>query len=86
MHRVRHRRIAAVVRELWETRDQIAPDRDISPGRVLPDAVLVEVAMEAPTETGALPGGHRAVRRYQRQWIEAITRGQRDPRGQTCPR
>src|SRR6476620_1252990 len=50
MHKVRHRRIAAVVRELWETRDQIAPDRDVSPGRVLPDAVLVEVAMESPTE------------------------------------
>ena len=44
MHKVRQRRGAAVVRELWETRDRIAMDRDVSPGRVLPDAVLVELA------------------------------------------
>ena len=53
--------IVAVVRELWETRDDIAQDRDVSPGRVLPDAALVEIAMEAPTNPGDLPGGHRAI-------------------------
>ena len=74
MHRVRHRRTAAVLRELWESRDRVAQDRDVSPGRVLPDAVLVELAMSAPTTAAALPTGHRSVRRYQRQWLEAIAR------------
>ena len=85
MHRVRHRRIAAVVRELWETRDQIAQDRDVSPGRVLPDAVLVEVAMESPANPGALPGGHRSLRRYQRQWLDAVNRANAIPEGDLPP-
>ena len=44
MHRVRSRRSVAIVRELWDARDDIARERDISPGRVLPDAALVEIA------------------------------------------
>ena len=76
MHRVRHRRTAALVRELWEARDLIAQDRDMSPGRVLPDAVLVELATAAPTKAAELPDTHRSVRRYQRQWLDAIRRAQ----------
>jgi ribonuclease D len=74
MHRVRHRRTAAIVRELWESRDALAQERDVSPGRVLPDAALVDLAMEAPTTVAQLPAGHRAIRRYQRQWLEAVQR------------
>jgi ribonuclease D len=76
MHRVRHRRTAALVRELWEARDLIAQDRDMSPGRILPDAVLVELATAAPTKASDLPDSHRSVRRYQRQWLDAIRRAQ----------
>ena len=72
MHRVRSRRTATIVRELWEARDRIARDRDVAPGRVLPDAVLVDLAMEAPRSAADLPTGHRSVRRYQRQWLEAV--------------
>jgi ribonuclease D len=74
MHRVRHRRTAAMVRELWDARDTIAQARDVSPGRVLPDAALVDIAMAAPTTADQLPSGHRAVRRYQRQWLDAVAR------------
>jgi ribonuclease D len=74
MHRVRHRRTAAVVRELWESRDAIAQERDVSPGRVLPDAALVDLAMQAPGTVAQLPSGHRSIRRYQRQWLEAVQR------------
>jgi ribonuclease D len=79
MHRVRSRRTATVVRELWEARDRIAQDRDVSPGRVLPDAVLVELAMQAPTSVADLPAGHRSVRRYQRQWLDAVRRANAIP-------
>ena len=85
MHRVRHRRTAAVVRELWEARDQIARDRDVSPGRVLPDAVLVEIAMQAPTSAATLPNGHRSVRRYQRQWLDAVRVANAVPEGDLPP-
>ena len=85
MHRVRQRRAAAVVRELWETRDLIAQDRDTSPGRVLPDAVLVEIAMAAPTSAAQLPDGHRSVRRYQRQWLDAVRRARELPDSELPP-
>jgi ribonuclease D len=85
MHRVRHRRTAAIVRALWETRDAIAQERDVSPGRVLPDVALVDLAMTAPTTVAALPTGHRSVRRYQRQWLEAIQRANALPDSELPP-
>lgn len=48
IHRVRGRRHLAVVRSLWEARDEIARRRDITPGRVLPDAAIVEAATALP--------------------------------------
>jgi ribonuclease D len=85
MHRVRHRRTAAMVRELWESRDAIARERDVSPGRVLPDAALVDVAMAAPSSPIQLPTVHRSVRRYQRQWLDAVARAAAIPDDQLPP-
>ena len=69
------------MRELWYARDDIARERDTSIGRVLPDAALVEIARTAPRTTADLPGGHRAIARYGRQWVEAVRRAAGDPRG-----
>jgi ribonuclease D len=85
MHRVRHRRTAAIVRELWEARDAIAQERDVSPGRVLPDAALVDLAMEAPSTAAQIPSGHRSIRRYQRQWLEAVARANALPESELPP-
>lgn len=74
MNSIRGRRGIAVVRELWYARDDIARERDTSPGRVLPDAGLVSIAAEAPTSTNDLPSGHRAIARYGRQWVAAVKR------------
>ncbi|HET8601406.1 MAG TPA: HRDC domain-containing protein [Segeticoccus sp.] len=76
MHKVRSRRQAALVRELWQTRDEIARTRDVSPGRVLPDSALIELALREP-HSGAELGDIRArgARRYQRQWFAALRRG-----------
>ena len=62
----------------------IARDRDISVGRVLPDAALVEIAREAPTHADGLPCGHRAIKRYGRQWVEAVRPRRGDPRGRAA--
>ena len=71
MHRVRSRRQLASVRALWQAREQLAQRRDISPGRLLPDAAIVAAAdgpgrlarrscWRCPASAAARPGGPRA--------------------------
>jgi ribonuclease D len=71
MHRVRTRRQLAVVRALWERRDTLARERDIAPGRVLPDTAIIAAATaapESPAQLGRLPGwGGRSTRRLVAQ-------------------
>ena len=76
MHKVRNRRGAAMVRELWRTRDAIAVERDTAPGRVLPDAALIDLAIKGPRTAADIADGPgaRSVRRYQRQWLNALER------------
>ena len=78
IHRVRTRRGLAVVRELWLERDAIARHRDLSPGRVLPDAAIVEAARVMPSggaELTAIPGfTGRGARRHVRNWVAAVSR------------
>ena len=77
MHKVRRRRQMAVVRELWLTRDRIAQRRDISPGKVLGDAAIVEAALALPADTaalGRLPAFGRVGRRQLEQWQSAVDR------------
>lgn len=83
MHKVRRRRQMAVVRELWEVRDRLAQQRDVSPGKVLTDAAIVEAALGMPASIralAALPGfGHRMGRRQLEQWQSAIDRARALP-------
>ncbi|WP_079129795.1 MULTISPECIES: ribonuclease D [Streptomyces] len=78
VHKVRRRRQLAVVRELWQTRDQIARRRDVSPGKVLSDAAIVQAALSLPADVHALAAlngfGHRMGRRQLEQWQAAIDR------------
>ncbi|NUK05630.1 ribonuclease D [Streptomyces lunaelactis] len=78
MHKVRRRRQMAVVRELWTARDTVAQRRDVSPGKVLSDAAIVEAALAVPANLPALtalPGfGHRMGRRQLEQWQAAVDR------------
>lgn len=48
MHEVRGGQDAAIVRQLWLKRDEIAQQRDIAAGRVLNDAGIVEIAAKKP--------------------------------------
>ncbi len=83
---LRSRRAVAIVRELWYVRDDIARDRDTSVGRVLPDAAIVEIAKAAPRSVADLPRGHRAIARYGRQWVEAVSRTLEIPEDDLPPR
>lgn len=76
MHKVRRRRQMAVVRELWTARDAVAQRRDVSPGKVLTDAAIVEAALAMPPNAralSALPGyGQRMGRKHLEQWQAAV--------------
>ena len=81
IHRLHSRRQLAAVRELWLTRDRYAAQRDIAPGRALPDSAVIEAASANPAslaELVALPvfGGPRQ-RRRARMWFAALERARR---------
>jgi ribonuclease D len=81
LHRVRDRRRLAAVRELWLERDRLAHRRDLAPGRVLPDAAIVEAALAMPAnpaELTTLPVFRgRAQRREADRWTRALDRARR---------
>jgi ribonuclease D len=76
IHRVRSPRGLAAVRALWEARDALARQRDIAPGRVLPDASIVQAAVAAPADEAALLAlpvfRGRAQRRIADVWMQAL--------------
>ena len=78
IQRVRGRRALAAVRELWLARDDIAAAQDVTPGRVLSDETIVEVARAMPigrTAMRGLPGiRHRQGRRHLDRWVAAVER------------
>jgi ribonuclease D len=78
LHRVRTRRQLAVVREMWLERDVVAQERDVSPGRLLPDSAIVEAALHQPASPAALAElaafTGRGARRYARRWADAVKR------------
>ena len=76
MHRIRGRRGLGAVQALWETRDQLAERRDVTPGRIIPDSAIVAAAQAMPTDRDALlavKGFHgRGAERYASRWMSAL--------------
>lgn len=76
LHRVRKPRSLAIVRELWRTRDELARERDVAVGRLLPDTALIAAAECDAASAEALldvDGFHgRGAARYARRWWQAI--------------
>ncbi len=87
LHKVRGARRLAMARALWEERDRIASERDITPTRVLPDAAIVEAASAGPVsadELGSLPGFRGRAKRQRgraelRRWAEVLAAAGRLP-------
>jgi ribonuclease D len=76
IHRVRTRRGLAVIRELWNLRDHIAREADLSPHRVLVDQAIVEAARTVPVsqpQLVAIKGfTARVARRHLQEWLAAV--------------
>ncbi len=89
MHRARGRRALAAVRELWHTRDAIASQRDVTPGRIIPDAAIVEAANALPRDKAtllALKGFKgRGAERYAQQWVAALRTARELPESELPP-
>ena len=49
MHKIRKRSQLAIIRALWNVRNEIAAGQDVSPGKLLNDSAIVELAMNPPT-------------------------------------
>jgi ribonuclease D len=77
VHQLRDRRQLAAVRELWTERDQLAQNRDVAPGRLIPDSALVAAAKAMPQSVPqllAVPGFHgRAAKREAPRWLRAVS-------------
>ncbi|QMW67874.1 ribonuclease D [Mumia sp. ZJ1417] len=76
IHKVRGGRRLAVVRALWEARDAIARERDVTPGRILNDAAIIAIARSLPQSRQELRDleamRSRGARRYLDTWEAAV--------------
>ncbi|TCJ28561.1 HRDC domain-containing protein [Nocardioides jejuensis] len=90
MHRVRSRHGLAAVKLLWEARNEIAAERDVTPGKIIPDSAIVEAAIAMPQDRAALlalKGFHgRGAERYSTRWIAAIREAAALPEAELPPR
>jgi ribonuclease D len=79
LHAIHDTHRLAVVRELWTTREENARQRDISPGRVLPDHAILAAAQALPRSVPqlvALPAfSGKGTRRRAALWQHAIDEG-----------
>jgi ribonuclease D len=83
IHAIRDRRRLAMVRALWTSRNELAVDRDVAPGRILPDAAIISAVKRNPAtidELTQLPvfSGPRQ-RRQAHRWLSALESGRNLP-------
>ena len=87
-----------VARELWHAREEISEQRDISPGRLLPNRALLDIALAEPDSPHGLTraiGGKGMPSRDVRRWLGVVERAlaadpatwprRRDPRANGTP-
>ncbi len=79
MHVLRHAQQLAVARSLWLSRDELARQRDVSPGRLIPDAAIVAAAgakLGTPSDLARLKTfTGRASRPELVRWWNAVEEG-----------
>lgn len=78
-HALKTPRALALSRELWEARDGLARERDVAPGRLIPDSSIVAASVANPRSPGDLARLRdfkgRASRTELKRWWAAILRG-----------
>ena len=87
-----------IARELWHAREEISQQRDIAPGRLLPNRALLDIALSEPDSPHGLiraVGGKGMPSRDVRRWLGVVERAlaadpatwprRRDPRANATP-
>lgn len=83
LHSIRSQKAMALVRELWAVREELARNLDRSPGRIVPDRALTELATLADTKKTPLTRSdlrsvrafnNRVPNRYEAKWLQALDR------------
>jgi len=76
IHALRSPRNLAVARALWHARDELAVERDVAPGRLVPDSSILTVAKAVPRSRRALADmkdfNGRASRSELDRWWKAV--------------
>ncbi|MEN9956571.1 MAG: hypothetical protein RIR46_179 [Actinomycetota bacterium] len=84
LNTIRDERGYAVVRAVWHAREDLAKRLDVSPGRLIPDSSLIELATTRPKTKGELSANKRfagrASRSYLDTWWAALNEGLKDLR------
>jgi ribonuclease D len=84
LNTVRDERGYAVVRSVWTARENLAKRLDVSPGRLIPDSSLIELATSLPKTKGEMSANKkfagRASRSYLDTWWSALNEGLKDLR------
>ena len=79
LHTVRGRKALAVARSLWASREELARDQDVAPGRLVPDRSLVAAVLADPKSKSDLAAVKdftgRASRSQLDRWWSAIESG-----------
>jgi len=79
LHEVKDERALTVAKHLWEAREALAIEKDIAPGRLVPDASLVAAVKAAPRSRSELASlktfAGRASRTFIDTWWKAIEDG-----------
>ncbi|MGB3762919.1 MAG: HRDC domain-containing protein [Ornithinimicrobium sp.] len=95
--KLRNRRAVATLEALWTVREDIAKARDVSPGRVVPDSTLLDLALRAPRDASAMSNprpekspsrqrrAQQGLRRHQREWLHAIAEAAQTPEDELPP-
>jgi len=84
LNTIRDERGYAVVRSVWLAREELAKRLDVSPGRLIPDSSLIELATSLPKTKGEMSANKkfagRASRSYLDTWWSAMNEGLKDLR------
>ncbi len=84
LNTIRDERGYAVVRSVWLAREELAKRLDVSPGRLIPDSSLIELATSLPKTKGEMSANKkfagRASRSYLDTWWLAMNEGLKDLR------
>ena len=79
LHEIKDQRALTVAKYLWEARENLAVDRDIAPGRLIPDSAIIAAVRASPKSKSELASlrtfSGKASRTFIDVWWKALSEG-----------